>query len=252
MKMEPQPAVRTAMLRMFVYRNEAQPFWIILENCLEAMTYLLAIHANQEIRDIVGEGFTQTFVIFCLLLGLLVLRAVCGVVAIKMAYPIILSLGLYEATIEVDDFHFVVVSLFLLTLLLIMDVLSNIRLDFEQGSITAETLNFSKILHAFFFLFGIVNAIVCPSPYGNIIASLFFASLAVIKAFSMMPNPNYKEILIRIYLLLAIDHLVHFMGSLLPLPTIAYFVTPLIVSSFLYSVYDLKRSQVKLDELYSQ
>lgn len=65
---------------------------------------------------------------------LLVLRIATGVILIKMFYPIILSVLVDQ--IWMGRIGITIAPLLLLTLLLIIDILSNVRMDFGRDRMT--------------------------------------------------------------------------------------------------------------------
>lgn len=65
---------------------------------------------------------------------LLVLRIATGVILIKMFYPIILSVLVDQ--IRMDRIGITIAPLILLTLLMVIDILSNVRMDFGRNRMT--------------------------------------------------------------------------------------------------------------------
>ena len=65
---------------------------------------------------------------------LLVLRIATGVIVIKMFYPIILSILVDQ--IRMEKIGVTIAPLIFLTLLLAIDILSNVRMDFGRDRMT--------------------------------------------------------------------------------------------------------------------
>ena len=124
--------------------------------------------------------------------------------------------------------------LFLTLILTVGDVISNVSMDFNPSSIYSETINLSKMLHPIVLFYGILTSIVWSSPYAHLGSTGLFIMLAVLKNASMMRSSSLKEIVLRLYFLLACDHVVMFAAAMISLPVAFQWVAPPIISQFLY------------------
>jgi hypothetical protein len=161
-----------------------------------------------------------------------VLRGVTGLSLVRIVSPAILCLTINMATTE--NLPTVGVIFLLLLVLSVGDILSNINMDFCHSSITSETLNFSKILHPLVLFYGILATRVWVTPYSLLVSGGLFTFLAFIKNASMMRSSTLKELIIRLYFLLACDHFIMFAAAMLPLPVVFQWVAPPLVSQLLY------------------
>lgn len=110
----------------------------------------------------------------------------------------------------------------------------------------AETINSNKIVHALLFTFGIIQAQILNNLFSIIICGVGFAFLTILKGASSTQNDNLKQVLMRIYLLLSMDHFMMVVSLFVSLPTALTFAAPIILSQFIYQVYSLKKSTPKL------
>lgn len=134
MNIESQSLVPNLLQKMFISQNTSQPFAIITEHCLEVLLYILILNGEERISQLVLLDLQTAMELIFFLLLLVVMRLVVGVVLIKIFYPVLLYITLHQATEETAGVAIVIV--FLTVVLLVADVLSNIRMDFSSFSIT--------------------------------------------------------------------------------------------------------------------
>lgn len=107
-------------------------------------------------------------------------------------------------------------------------------------------------MHPLIFILGILQTKLWPGRYAYLGLGIAFGVLTLVKTTSMMRNSNFKQILLRLYLLLSVEHLVLFLDSYITLPVVIKITMPVIVSQFLFEIYRLRKDEIKIDELYSQ
>lgn len=182
---------------------------------------------------------------------LLVLRVWRGIACITFCYPDALDHLIKD--IQAGNTGTAVAALTLLGILLIAEIMSNVRMDFESTSISSETLNSTKLVHLTFFIFGVVQINIWKDHFiPSLVCGCLFLFLFILKSFSIMLNNNLKEVQQRTYLLLSMDHFT-ILGSLyIQPPFIFLYLLPLLVSQFIYQIYEVRRKDPSLDELHSQ
>ena len=77
-------------------------------------------------------------------------------------------------------------------ILLVIDILSNISMDFGKTSFSAETFNLNKVLHPVVFILGIGLTLLFDGYLGDVISGSLFILLAIFKGTSMMRNTILK------------------------------------------------------------
>ena len=181
-----------------------------------------------------------------LLAALLFVRIKYGNSIFKLFYPICLNIIInqqYYQTQIIVYFYLIII-----TLLMIVDTLSNIKLDFNPQSITSESMNISKIIHLSVFVFGIVYSSLQSYPtLLHLISGALFIILTFIKRASLMRNGNFKELILRFYLLIGLDHFVIFLNAIVSLPLYAQIFLPIVASQLLYELYKRKKAVLKID-----
>lgn len=223
---------------------------IIFEHCVEILAYLFIVHVPETTLHIFTFSQTATFLIVAILSSLILLRTAKGISFIKVFFPVTLFVTVQEFSEKTLPTACPII--FLLVLLLTADISSNTKLDFSPLSINAETVNSSKILHALLLVFGVIQTRFINNSISFLALGGGFAILAAWKAGSIMRNDQFKELMMRIYFLLSMDHLVMALCSFVTLPLVLRFLMPVVVSQFLFELYTLKRKKPKLEELYSQ
>lgn len=68
----------------------------------------------------------------------------------------------------------------------------------------------------------------------------------------MTHSSKFKELYLRMYMLIIFAHLMVIMGNYMRIPVLIEIVMPIIFSQAFFELYKIKKSQVKLDELFSQ
>lgn len=68
----------------------------------------------------------------------------------------------------------------------------------------------------------------------------------------MMKNDNFKQLLLRFYIWLAICHIHIITTHFIKLPDLAQIFVPLVLSQLIFAAYQSRIASIKLDELHSQ
>lgn len=168
-----------------------------------------------------------------MLIILLFLRIKCGISIFKVFYPVFLNIIISQQYYQTQSIAYL--YLLLVVLLLIVDTLSNIKLDFSPQSITSENMNSTKIIHVCVFVFGVVySSLQSTQTLLHLVSGVVFIGLAVMKRASLMRNDNFKELMLRLYLLIGFDHLLVFLALQVSLPLYVQIFVPIVASQLLF------------------
>jgi hypothetical protein len=179
-----------ALKRFFINRNTLPSFLHIVEHCFEALVYLIVLHSPSAISELIEPNQSTAMMIAAIFIKLIILRATTGVSFIKIFYPVVLALTLYSSSQITPSF--LVVILVLMGLLLVVDLLSNVALDFSPTTIHSETLNLTKFFHLILFLLAIIQSKSWNNSPAFLICGATFGLLALLKGASVMRNDNFK------------------------------------------------------------
>lgn len=124
-----------ALKQFLIGRNNLPPFLIIVEHCFEALLYIIVTHSPQTLLNLIHYTTPTALFIIAMLNTSLLLRFLKGRSFTKVLFPPILCLILYQSSRV--PLTLSIVILILMAVLLVGDVLGNIKLDFEALSINA-------------------------------------------------------------------------------------------------------------------
>lgn len=250
MKLEIRGMIFNLLTDCFLKKSTTTSFISIYEHCVEFLSYLFILNDPQTVTAFFPYSNKTALLLIIILSTLIIVRIYTGISFIKAFYPVTLFVTMHG--LSSDTLTVVCPILLLLTILVVGDVLSNTKLDFSPLSITAETINSTKLIHVLLIIFGVLQRILFNNAVSLIALGVGFALLAVLKASSIVSNESLKEILIRCYLLLSINHWTRAVSGWVTLPLFFQFLVPLVISQLLFQLYELKRARPTLDELYSQ
>lgn len=186
MTKESKEILVNALKRFFMNRNSLPSFLHIFEHSFEALLYLIVIHSPNTISELIVLNQSTAIFIAAIFIKLIILRATTGISFIKIFYPVVLNLTLYLTSEE--TLPILIVILIVMGFLLVVDLLSNIALDFNQTSIHSETLNFTKLFHLMFFILGIIQSKFWNNSPGFLLSGVAFGVLTLLKGASIMRN----------------------------------------------------------------
>lgn len=165
--------------RLFIRKNTLPPFLIFSSLSLEFLLYSFAIHQS-EILILIFPKINQSVIpLLAIQIVLLLYRLLVGVSFIKNVYPAFLCLTL--KILEPTTIGFSTAVLVLMSVLILVDILSNINFSFQVNSLEAETINFCKILHYILFLFGIIQGAIWNNLYSHLACALGFGILTLLQ-----------------------------------------------------------------------
>ena len=158
----------------------------------------------------------------------------------RIFYPMLLTLLL--SSFSNQTIIWVALISPLILVLLVIDISSNIRLDFNSDSITAQTFNSTKIAHTIILSFGILQTFIWDNSILDLLTALAFLFLTLFKGFSIHRSDNFKSLLLRFYLIIALDHFVIFGLNYITFPLIVQLAIPLLGSQILLQLFYFSRS----------
>lgn len=148
--------------------------------------------------------------------------------------------------------HIAFVFVVILSLLIVVDILSNISFDFYSENLSSESLNVNKIAQYATFIFGVAQSVLSDSAALQGISAGCLLAVWFLKRASVCRNKLYKEFQLRAYLWMVASHLTVLMSKAVSISLLAQLTIPLAVSQIAMSVYLKRKGVPKLDELYSQ
>ena len=81
----------------------------------------------------------------------------------------------------------------------------------------------------------------------HLVSGVLFFVLIIAKRGSLMRNGNFKELILRFYLLIGFDHFVTFLNSIVNLPLYVLIFLPIVVSQLSYELYKRKKTELKIE-----
>jgi hypothetical protein len=97
-------------------------------------------------------------------------------------------------------------------------------------------------------MFGIVYSSLQSYPkLLHLVSGALFVFLTLAKRASLMKNGNFKELILRFYFLIGLDHFLIFLNTIVALPLYVQIFVPIITSQLLYELYKRKKTFMKID-----
>lgn len=183
--------------------------------------------------------------------ALLIFRILKGLSLVKFVYIPLLAFSIISINTSTTSLT-AVVFVVILSLLIAVDIISNISFDFYSENLSSESLNINKIAQYATFIFGVALSVLWDSAALQGISAGCLLTVWFLKRASVCRNKLYKEFQLRAYLWMVASHLTVLMSNAVSMSLLAQLAIPLAVSQIVMSVYLERKGVPKLDELYSQ
>lgn len=186
-----------------------------------------------------------------ILAALLLFRILKGLSLVKFVYIPLLAFSIISINNSTSA-NIAIFFILIISLLIAVDILSNVSFDFYSENLSSESLNISKIAQYATFIFGIAQSVLWDSAALQGVSAGCLLAVWFLKRASVCRNKLYKEFQLRAYLWMVASHLTVLMSNAVSLSLLVQLAIPLAASQIAVGVYLERKGTPKLDELYSQ